>query len=52
MTTSLHDLKDKLATELDIVEILDLLNIEERELLDYLDDLLIENKEELLRALR
>jgi len=46
-----EELKDRLASKLDIYELLDLLGLTERELLDYLDDVLEEHEEECLAAL-
>ena len=48
---TLDELKDRLAAKLDPWEILDLLQITERELLDFLDEPLEDNKEKLLAAL-
>lgn len=44
-------LKDKLASQLDIYELLNLLELSERELLDFLTDQIEEYKEECLAAI-
>jgi len=46
-----EELKDQLAAQLDVYELLNLLGLTERELLDYLTEPLEEHKEECLAAL-
>lgn len=51
MLNTLDELKDLLASKLDITDILDLLDLSEREVLDYLDDVIQENRETIVAAL-
>lgn len=48
---NLEELKDRVAAALDIYELLDLLGLTERELLDYLDEPIEDNRQQLLSAL-
>jgi len=51
MHHTIEELKDELAARLDIFELLDVLELTERELLDYLTDYIEDNKEKLMAAL-
>lgn len=50
-TTNIDEIKNRLAAALDIYEILDLLGLTERELLDYLDEPIEEQRQQIISAL-
>ena len=52
MHPTLEELKDRISIGLDITEIMDILDVSERELLDYLDDLINEHREDFLSCLK